>query len=61
MTRNGSFRDVGWSRVSTEGLRWVVLFCFARVTLSLSAKETHLGYVEGDNADSCAFFASLMV
>lgn len=38
----------------------VGLFCFVLPVL-LSAKETHLCYVEGDNADSCAFFASVMV
>lgn len=35
-------------------------FFSTHVTLSSSASEPHLSYVEGENADSCSFFASLI-
>lgn len=41
MTRSGSFRDAGWSRVPTEGWRWV-LFCFVLpVLLSACLQKRH--------------------
>lgn len=33
---------------------------FAYVSISMSACERHLCYAEGENADSCSFFASLI-
>lgn len=38
----------------------IFFFFSTHVTLSSSASEPHLSYVEGENADSCTFFASLI-
>lgn len=42
-----------------SGGGWVVYY-FACVSVSVSACERHLCYVEGENEDSCSFFASLI-
>lgn len=40
-------------------MRWGIVI-LPYVSIGMSACETHLCYVEGENADSCSFFASLI-
>lgn len=69
---DGSFIDVGLCfSVCTEvvsvflykkasEIGGVVVEYFAYVSISVFACERHLCYVEGENEDSCSFFASLI-
>lgn len=70
MPNDGMVHLLMWACVSLYALRVCLCWCikkasdgrggyFAYVSLSVSACERHC-YVEGENEDSCSFFASLI-